>query len=309
MRVEEIEKAIIFEGIVGSHLYGTATKGSDVDYRGVCIPSLRMEHNPFEEFEQYEDRWHEDRVIYGLKKFVVLCANSNPNIIEMLFIPSNRIIKNTFAWHYLTVGRKYFLSKKASKTFMGYAISQLKKMQLHRQWFVEPPTHKPTRKEFGLTDTPLINLANLEAILNVPPEILDKDSRKELCREKEYLSAKKKWENYRAWEEGRNPARKELEEKYKYDTKGASHLFRLLTEGKELLLTGNITFPLPNCQEILDIRNGSLTYEQVIFRAEQLIKEFSIWESDSVLPESPDYRSITSLYQYIVEEWYDSNDQ
>jgi hypothetical protein len=89
----------IFEAVVGSNLYGTATPESDMDYRGVCIPPMNVLLNPFMPFEQKDSGFEEeDRAIYALGKFLKTCADANPNIIELLFIPESKIIYNTKYW-------------------------------------------------------------------------------------------------------------------------------------------------------------------------------------------------------------------
>jgi len=73
-----------------------------------------------------------------------------------------------------------------------------------------------------------------------------------------------------------------------------------MTEGKELLLTGNITFPLPNHEEIRAIKNGKYIYEEIIEMSEIMSKEFDIWHSQSILPDHADINGLTELYFKIV---------
>ena len=94
----------------------------------------------------------------------------------------------------------------------------------------------------------------------------------------------------------RNPKRRELEEKYKFDCKHASHLFRLLTEGEELLKTGKINFPLSNAEELLAIKNGLYTYDEVIEKAEEFEKKFDMWYNESELQFGANIPELTKLY-------------
>jgi hypothetical protein len=73
-----------------------------------------------------------------------------------------------------------------------------------------------------------------------------------------------------------------------------------MTEGKELLLTGNITFPLVNNQEIRDIKNGKYTYDEILNIAETLDQEFELWYSESILPKAPNRNALTDLYLDII---------
>jgi len=295
------EEHQIVKLITGSRLYGTNTPKSDWDYRGVSKTPLNVVIDPYNRFEQKDNGFvEEDRVIYDLGKFFKLCGDANPNIIEMLFVPENMVLLNTNDWKIIVENRSLFLSKKIKYTFSGYAMSQLNAIRTHRTYFINPPKRKPTREDFGLTDSPKISGDALNNLFNVSLEFFKDEYVDEIQREREYREAKKRWDNYIAWYCERNPARKELEEKFKYDVKHASHLFRLMGEGKELLLTGKITFPLPNAEEILAIKNGIYSYDEVIEKAEQMDKDFDVWYAKSNLPHSCDRVGITNLYYKLM---------
>lgn len=295
------QEYVIFEGITGSRLYGTNTEGSDTDYRSVCVPPLKVLLDPFNGFEQKDSGFEEeDKTIYALGKFFKLCADSNPNIIELLFVPESKTISRTKDWDLVIENRNLFLSKKAKYTFSGYAIAQLNAIKTHRKWFLNPPKEKPTRKMFGLTDSPKVSGEGLQAIANIKFDLLEESFRDELRRELEYREQKRLWDNYVAWRDNRNPERRRLEELYGYDVKHASHLVRLMTEGKELLLDGNITFPLPNHEEIRAIKNGKYSYDEMIDMAEMMDKEFEVWYDKSNLAHHADKNGLTELYFKIV---------
>lgn len=54
------------------------------------------------------------------------------------------------AWRRLDDARAQFLTRKVQQTFLGYAMAQLKKIQTHRSWLLNPPAKKPSREDFGL---------------------------------------------------------------------------------------------------------------------------------------------------------------
>lgn len=80
------------------------------------------------------------------------------------------------------------------------------------------------------------------------------------------------YNKWKEWKENRNEKRHKLEEKYKYDTKFASHSIRLLRMGYEILTEGKVLVKRPDAQELLDIRNGKWTYEQLLSYAEDMDK-------------------------------------
>lgn len=291
----------IFEVITGSRLYGVSVPESDYDYRGVCVPPQEVLMDPFYRFEQKEFS-NEDRTIYSLGKFFKLCAAANPNIIEMLFVPEQNVVMKTTAWDLVIENRHLFLSKKARFTFYGYAQSQLQRIDRHRRWFQQPP-ETPQRSHYDLPNEPVINLGVLRNHPHlVSLDYIKEDVREMLRRELAYMKAMGHWRHYQAWVRGRNPKRKLLEEEYGYDTKAASHLFRLLTECEELLLTGLITFPLKNADKILAIKTGSYTYEEIMQMADSHKENFDQLYKESSLPRKANMAGIKQLYFDIVKQ-------
>lgn len=299
----DVEKHKIFECISGSRLYGLNKPNSDFDYRGVVIPPMEVLLNPFENFEQKDKGFEEeDRTLYALGKFFKLCADANPNIVELLFVPQSHILFKTPHWNLILQNKHLFLSKKAKYTFTGYAFSQLKSIQSHRVWFTNPPDHKPTREEFGLMGHRSVStkFAELVASGDLRLEYLNEEYATEARKEFEYAKAKEVWDNYMSWFNGRNPERKALEEKFGYDTKMASHLFRLMLEGRELLLEGKITFPLPEAEFVLAVKEGRYTYEEVLEMAKDFDNQFQKWHDVSDLPKAPDRKKLTDLYYQLL---------
>lgn len=292
---------VIFEGIIGSNLYGTATKDSDMDIRSICSPPLEILVDPFNKFEQKDSGFEEeDKVIYDLGKFFNLCVNMNPNLCEMLFIPESKTLYKNKKWDLILENRDLFLSKKAKYTFLGYSAAQIKKAKVHREWFLNPPKEKPTRQMFGLTDSPIISGEGLQVLSNINLDLFKDSFKDEIRREIEYRNAKKRWDNYISWKENRNPKRRELEEKYGVDTKAVSHVFRLLEEGRQLLLTGKIEFPLQNAEDLFEIRNGKYSYDEALEKASNIERDFEYFYNNSVLPHHPDRTKLKELYFKIV---------
>lgn len=116
--------------IAGSRLYGTNMPGSDWDMRGVCVPPRECIYG-IRNFEQYHSPESDevDLCVYSLRKFVSLAAQCNPNIVEILWSPAEYHAFHHPLWDELHAIRDVFLSKIAFKSFSGYAMSQLRKMQ------------------------------------------------------------------------------------------------------------------------------------------------------------------------------------
>lgn len=340
-----IPSLTVFLTIHGSHAYGTNIEGSDVDFKGIAIPPEKYFYGFLNKFEQAEGK-DPDCVIYDLRKFMILAADCNPSIIEVLW-SDPLIVKD--AGRSLIDHREMFLSKKARYTFSGYATAQLKRINTHYRWLKNPPKSPPTRESFGLPERTVIpadqlmaakaavekklNAWNIDILDGVDPslriaiqnkmtEIL---SEKEIFSSSDYISAaravgyddnfihlldlerqyeskKREWDQYQNWKNNRNPSRAAIEEKFGYDCKHAMHLVRLMRMCKEILSTGKVIVKRPDREELLEIRNGSWTYEQVV---EWAHKEDAVMEevyACSPLPNQPDRVRLDLLCQELVSK-------
>lgn len=120
-------KRIILLGLGGSYAYGTNNENSDIDFRGVTL-NLPSDLLGLTEFEQYEDE-HTDTVIYSFNKIVKLLLECNPNTMELLGLDEDQyLVKNSLGQELLD-HKDLFLSKRAAKSFGGYASAQLRRLQ------------------------------------------------------------------------------------------------------------------------------------------------------------------------------------
>lgn len=120
------EGLILFSTISGSRAYGTHTPESDTDIRGVFIQPLD-DILKYGYIEQISDEKN-DIIYYELSRFIKLAIDNNPNIIELLNMPSDCIIfKHPLYEKYIESNKNKFLSKKTKFTFGEYANSQIKK--------------------------------------------------------------------------------------------------------------------------------------------------------------------------------------
>lgn len=123
--IEEYRDRLCFLTLGGSFGYGTNVEGSDIDIRGVMLPT-KEELIGLKSFEQRIDD-NTDTVIYGFGKFIHLVSQTNPNTIELLggrqYLIFNEVGQQ------LIDQAKIFLSKRCINTFGGYANSQLRRVE------------------------------------------------------------------------------------------------------------------------------------------------------------------------------------
>ncbi len=332
--------------LTGSHLYGTNTKDSDVDTRGVFLLPTEYILGFFRNCFKIEDKIT-DTVYHEMKSFFKFAIKSNPNIIEFLFIPSDKMLKSSPVWEMIVENRDLFLSNKAKNTFSGYAFAQMKRIKHHRAWLLHPPKKKPVREDFGMpsNDRSLLSKEkigafneiiaaylqqigryhslkdelyelnkthNYKAIIKNINE-LDFNALKEIApfndnimqaleKEKAYTNALTQWQHYQNWLKNRNPFRAKLEAKFGYDTKHGLHLYRLVDECRELMTTGKITFPRPDREHLLAIKDGIYTFEQLLEKFEKVNNELEEIQRHSILPDKPQVTKIDDMCIKITKE-------
>jgi uncharacterized protein len=269
------EENLILKTLSGSRAHGLAREGSDTDTRGVCIPPAKFLIG-LSRFEQHESDGG-DHVTYSLTKFVRLALQGNPNIMESLFAHEDDILFIGDAGRQLIEARECFLSKQIGRRFRGYAIDQLKRMERHHRWRVDPPKGQPQPTEFGATQR--------GGRFRFPGP----DQRQA------YDSALKHWNHFQAWRGGRNPARARLEEEHGYDTKHAMHLVRLLKMGAEVLSEGVLIVRRTDGEWLLGIRDGALTYKALGELVQELTAALDARLQSSALPDEPDRRTAEDL--------------
>lgn len=130
-----------------------------------------------------------------------------------------------------------------------------------------------------------------------------------LGMERAYNGAQNEWKSYQNWKTNRNPARAALEEKYGYDTKHGMHLVRLMRMGYEILLTGKVWVKRPDAEELLSIRAGAWSYEQLIEFATGMERSIEAASSLSSLPRAPDREALDRLCISLAQQMHNNSRQ
>src|SRR6478609_795961 len=139
--------------------------------------------------------------------------------------------------------------------------------------------------------------------LKVIPSLIVKFNKKEF----EELNENRK--HYHEWKKNRNTKRSELEALNGYDTKHAMHVVRLLRTAEEALETGVVNVRRPDAKELLEIRNGAWSYDEMLayFEAkDKYIKEVAV--KNSSLRKRADIKVAAKVMEELYEMyWYKGN--
>lgn len=125
-------KQLLYRCVIGSQLYGTATKESDTDYLEVYAetPEQLFGLDTKDSLPQIvTDK--EDTNKYWLKQYARLCSRSNPNVIESLY--SNKVeFCDPLFRKYILTNKGFFISLDYLRnSHFGFAYSQIKRMEIY----------------------------------------------------------------------------------------------------------------------------------------------------------------------------------
>ncbi len=288
----------ILIGLGGSHAYGTNIETSDLDIRGIALNSKKeilLGHG----FEQVVNETT-DTTIYSLRKIVNLLANSNPNTVEILGLKQEHYLYLSPIGKELLANKDMFLSNRCVHSFMGYANSQLYRLQqksLVAMTDEEFNTHicktlnrmKITLAEKYKVDGIEATMKNGKIVFNIHIEDYPAEDITSILEVfnntlKEYRSASKRNENA---------------VRHNKIAKHAMHLIRLYMMCEDLLLNGEInTYREKEHDLLMSIRNGEFLGEDSKPNQEffNMVQEYEsriqFAKKHSVLPDKPDMEKI-----------------
>lgn len=152
MNIQEVENKLAYKFVRGSTLYNTNIETSDVDYGGVFIlPNERLIGLSDFYQDQVSDEKH-DTTYYEFNRWVELLMKANPNALESLFVPTDKVIGNIHPAVQLIIDhRDMFLTKECFKSLSGYAYAQIQKCRGLNKKCVQPVMEKKEVMDFCYT--------------------------------------------------------------------------------------------------------------------------------------------------------------
>jgi hypothetical protein len=308
----------------GSHLYGTNTPSSDMDYKGVHIPSgraiiLQRAENVIDRMTKRDctaknSPADTDDQSYSLQKFFGMLAVGDTVATEILFAP--KPIFTDPDWGKIQRVGKSLLNRQC-KGFVGYCRRQAAKYGIKgsRMAACEDIVallnraimdHGTTAKVETIADDLIIFCATHEfsgieiitsqAGTDIPHlEVVDRKVPYTATLKVAQEIYAKVYDNY-----GARARAAKLNEGI--DWKAVSHAVRVARQAIELLTTGHITFPRPDAPQLLEIKQGLVPYSAVAEELEALVEQVEVVAETSALPAKSDQRLIdeTVLQYYAI---------
>lgn len=286
----------IFEIKFGSHLYGTSTPNSDLDLKGIYLPTARdiVLNNVKETISIHRAKAEGERntkddidiEMFSLDRFLDLLCQGQTVALDMLFAPPETYTftdpKLMHIWQEIKDNRSEFLSSNVN-AFVGYARQQAAK------YGIKGSRMDALKKTLDLLDqlppnTPLINhhpiltelveessaLVSLEKeplieIIHIKGPNGKSEAHLHVAGRKVPFHALVKYakEVFGKIYKGYGDRAFKAQLAGGKDYKALSHAVRVNSEALELLQTGKITFPRPDADLLLKIKKVEMPYEQI----------------------------------------------
>lgn len=308
-----LKENVILLTVGGSHAYGTENENSDLDIRGIAIENKNCILG-LSNFEQFEDKIT-DTVIYGLKKYINLISNCNPNTIEILGTKKEQIYYINEIGQLLKDNINLFLSKRAVHSFGGYAIAQLRRLEnaLVRDEYPQAEKEQHILKTIqgqmyhfidhykdltGQTINLYIDKSNKE---DYETEIfMDLDLKNYPLRDFKNIYSEM---NNIVSEYGKLNHRNNKKDEIHLN-KHAMHLIRLYLMGIDILEGNGVNTYRENDRELLlNIRNGKYEYKEIFEMANSYKNRFEYASKNTSLPSQPNYKLIEELVIDMYEKY------
>jgi uncharacterized protein len=141
---------ILYRVVTGSHAYGLENENSDIDEKGIFwVPYnefISLDPPVTPQASQISDD-NNDKTFYNIYRIFELLKKSNPNILEMLWVPEDCVKFKHPLIDIIIKNRNMFISKELYETHVNYAYQQIKKARGRNK-----RVHNPQPKEAPLIE-------------------------------------------------------------------------------------------------------------------------------------------------------------
>lgn len=319
-KLKEHDARLLFLTKTGSHLYGTASENSDVDYKGIYLPSkeslflkedkvmIDLSTNKSNEANTKDDI---DCELYSIHEFLRRLGNGETNSVDLLFAIWSPTTTNYIDPKFKELMKSNYkkLITKNANAFIGYANSQTRVYNIKGKRFEE------LQIVISELERGILQGYNLTKIAE---DIMEKQlTYVRYSTDNETISRRYIWVLGRQFILTCSPAYvldrlKCIERSYgkrvnndsnsTVDFKALSHALRVCYEAYELLKHEFITFPLKNSNEILFVKQGRDKVEDTVNKLTLLIEKVDDLVTTSKLPAKVDKEILTKVLKSLYKE-------
>lgn len=300
----------------GSHLYGTTTESSDMDFKGVFLPDedqviLNRVPKSYNNTTGKDDSKNTaddvDTEIYSLHYFIELACQGQTVALDMLHAPDNMLLEKHPLWDAIVEQRHKFYTRNL-KAFIGYARRQAAKYGVKGSRLNTAKTVIDFLK--GQQEGTALHEIwdQLPQEEHIHADQIDKNGLRlyQVCGKQFQETARVGYifpileKFYKSY----GNRAKQAEKNQGIDWKAISHAIRAALQTKELLTEHTITFPLKDAEYLLEVKQGKRDYltdaapylESLMDEVEQLSKE-------SILPDKVDRKYWDEFLKKAVKDY------
>lgn len=300
----------------GSHLYGTATPESDIDYKGIYMPtmkdillnrvkkSINFDTNKSNEKNSADDI---DCELYSIHHFMHLASRGETVGIDLLHVNEENIIHSEPIWDMIQENRGMFYTSEMN-AFVGYCRTQAAKYGLRGSRL---DAADELLYELNAVD-PEIKMENIWMRLPINDHCQFVDGgvngihHYNFCGKIVQSTARVGY--IKAMVEGfieKYGHRARLAQKNEgVDWKALSHALRASYQLCEIFEKGDLKFPLTMAERLKRVKRGEIDFNSVIHNLEVSMEEVERLSAKSDFPTSVNKRAIDYLTEICIKEYY-----
>jgi len=320
-----MEDKTVVKMVFGSHLYHLNNENSDMDYKGVLLPSAEDILLQRADFHISKSTGKDDskngvddidEEYFSLARFLKLASKGETVAIDMLHAGCDKVLESNPIWNMLVENRTMFYTKNM-KAYIGYVRKQAAKYGVKgsRLAVLEEAIKIANYDNGGALCIGeilhMLPIGEHSQVIDITNEQTGEQTFYEICGRKfqdtnlipYFIECLEKiYSGYGA----RAQAAKENNG---IDWKAISHALRAGYQAKYIYSEGGFTYPLPETQFLKDVKEAKLDYlTEVQPVLEDLVDEVMVLADESDFPEKVNMKEIENMildiHKDIVKDYF-----
>lgn len=302
----------------GSHLYGTDNPGSDLDFKGIYMPTRRqiltgkfpntinLDTNKGNNSKNTSDDI--DCELYSLHYFLDMLSKGEMISMDMIHATGEEdVLLDSDIWNTLRNHRSMFYTTEM-KGFVGYARKQAAKYgdkgarleaakQLREFLECRDPDSRMMEHWWNLPEGD--HLKHMEQPAGgVAPKFLNYN----FCGKIVQSTVKVSYvlDMLDSFEKGYGDRAKKAQKSGGNDWKAVSHALRASYQILEIMQTGDLMFPIKNAEYVRAVKNGEVAVEEAQAELDRALDEVEVESVDCPFPAKVDTARVLDLVEDIV---------